>query len=180
VTKIFFNILKTNEKIGYATRKKTVNFTMLYGKIYEKLGEQIPDEANHLVDWESIASDLKNLSTQESIYLNQSIGLPPNIRIKHFMNTNSKIIYLSPQRSATKTFYTLCKRLNIRSLSWSEQFKESFDLLAINREYDKIINHSLFVENQSFSDTPFWDLKLAEYIKNNCENVFFCLLNSTI
>ena len=79
--KIFFNILKINKKIGYATRKKTVNFTMLYGKIYEKLGERIPEEADHLVDWESIASDLKNLSKQESIYLNESIGLPANIKI---------------------------------------------------------------------------------------------------
>lgn len=92
------------------------------------------------------------------------------------MNSNSKIIYLSPQRCATTSFYFYCKKLRIRSLSWKEQTQEKFDLLAVNKEYDKIINHSLFVENQSFSDTPFWDLKLAEYIENNCENVFFVYL----
>ena len=92
------------------------------------------------------------------------------------MNSNSKIIYLSPQRSATKTFNTFCRKLNIKGLKWPEQNKAKFDLFAIREEYDKIINHSLFDEHQAFSDTPFWDLKLAEYIKAHCEEVFFVYL----
>ena len=96
------------------------------------------------------------------------------------MNTNSKIIYLSPQRGATKTFYNFCQKLNIRALDWRKQSKANFDLFAISKKYDKIINHSLFDEHQAFSDTPFWDLNLAEYIKAHCEEVFFAYLKIII
>lgn len=86
------------------------------------------------------------------------------------------IVNLSVQRTGTKSISHFFSKAGFKALAWREQNSALWDIHAINKRYDKIVNSELFKQNEIFSDTPFWDLGLAKYIHNNIEDVFFVYL----